>query len=130
MNRQFFRIFTVLLAAVSLTAQTTPVASHTFLGFTAEGTAAQKALESRFDAGLNPDNLRTWMKRLSARPQHLGSPYNKDNAEFIASLFRSWGYDTEIEQFDVLFPTPKSRLVEMTLPEKIHPETCGTRGRG
>lgn len=58
------------------------------------------------------------MKRLSARPHHLGSAYGKANAEFIAAQFKSWGFATEIERFDVLFPTPKTRLVEMTAPEK------------
>ena len=60
-----------------------------------------------------------WLKRLSARPHHLGSPYNKQNADFIASQFKSWGYDTKLEEFHVLFPTPKTRIVEMTAPEKF-----------
>jgi N-acetylated-alpha-linked acidic dipeptidase len=59
------------------------------------------------------------MKRLTARPHHLGSAYNKENADFIASQFRSWGYETKIEEFHVLFPTPKTRLVEMTAPERF-----------
>ena len=59
------------------------------------------------------------MKRLSARPHHVGSPYGKENADFIASQFKSWGFDTKIEQFDVLFPTPKTRILEMTAPEKF-----------
>ena len=46
------------------------------------------------------------MHRLAARPHHLGSPYGKDNAEFIAGLFRSWGYDVAITDYQVLFPTP------------------------
>src|SRR4029453_10030566 len=57
--------------------------------------------------------------RLSARPHHIGSPYGKENAEFIASQFRSWGFDTQIEEFSVLFPTPKSRLLELVSPEKF-----------
>src|SRR5207245_1121555 len=69
-----------------------------------------------FDASLNRENLRDWRKRLTARPHHLGSPYDKENAEFIASQLRSWGYETEIEEFEVLFPTPKLRLLEMTAP--------------
>jgi N-acetylated-alpha-linked acidic dipeptidase len=56
------------------------------------------------------------MRRLSARPHHLGSPYGKDNAEFIAAQFRSWGFDTRIEEFRVLFPTPRIRVVEMVAP--------------
>ncbi|MBA2494769.1 MAG: M28 family peptidase, partial [Acidobacteria bacterium] len=79
----------------------------------------QKTLEAKFDASLKKENLREWMKRLSARPHHVGSPYDKENAKFIASLFKSWGYDTNIEQFDVLFPTPKTRVLEMISSEKF-----------
>ena len=81
--------------------------------------AQEHALEVQFDAKLNRENLRAWMKRLSARPHHVGSPYGKENAEFIASLFRSWGYETAIERFDVLFPTPKTRVLELIAPERF-----------
>ncbi|MEP6703360.1 MAG: PA domain-containing protein, partial [Acidobacteriota bacterium] len=89
------------------------------LGFSAESARSEAALESRFDAALNPNNLRDWMKRISSRPHHLGSPHNKENADFIAAQFRSWGYDTKLEEFQVLFPTPKTRLVEMTAPARF-----------
>lgn len=87
-------------------------------GFTTAGAAQQRALEARFDAGLQSDHLREWMKRLSAHPHHIGSRYNHENAEFIASLFRQWGYQTEIERFDVLFPTPKRRMLELIAPAR------------
>jgi N-acetylated-alpha-linked acidic dipeptidase len=87
------------------------------LGFSSEGATKERALEAQFDSSLKRDELRDWMKRLSARPHHLGSAYDHDNALFIASLFRSWGYDTNIEEFRVLFPTPKRRLVELIAPE-------------
>src|SRR4051794_35785327 len=77
------------------------------LGFTRESAVQQRGLEARFDGLLKRDNLRQWMKRLTARPHHLGSAYDKDNAEFMAAQFRDWGYQTEIEEFQVLFPTPK-----------------------
>jgi N-acetylated-alpha-linked acidic dipeptidase len=96
--------------------QTAPNEDKPMLGFSREGAARQRALEARFDASLKRENLRDWMKRLTARPHHLGSAYDKANAEFIASQLRSWGYETEIEEFEVLFPTPKLRLVEMTAP--------------
>ncbi|MFP5246287.1 MAG: folate hydrolase, partial [Thermoanaerobaculia bacterium] len=73
--------------------------------------AKQHQLEQSFDAKLNRDNLRNWMQRMSARPHHVGSPYGKENAEFMAALFQSWGYETTIERFDVLFPTPTTRAV-------------------
>ena len=89
------------------------------LGFAPASVAAQRTLEAQFDAGVNRGNLRDWMKRLSARPHHVGSRFDKENAEFIASQFRSWGYETQIEEFEVLFPTPKSRLLEMTAPTRF-----------
>ena len=58
------------------------------------------------------------MQRLSARPHHVGSPYDKQNAEWILSQFKSWGLDAQIEQFDVLFPTPKERVLELTEPTR------------
>ena len=116
--REFARLLIVFVLSVSVFAQSaTP--ERPLMGFTAAGSEQQRALESRFDSSLKAENLRTWLKRLSARPHHVGSPYDKDNAQFIASLLRSWGYDTNIEEFQVLFPSPKSRLVEMTSPEKF-----------
>ncbi|HEY3055342.1 MAG TPA: PA domain-containing protein, partial [Thermoanaerobaculia bacterium] len=105
----------IFLIATTAFAQTK---DKPIFGFTSANAGKEQALEAQFDAQLNRDNLRDWMKRLSARPHHLGSPYDKDNAEFIASLFKSWGYDTAIEEFRVLFPTPKTRLVEMIAPER------------
>lgn len=89
------------------------------LGFSNERASEQRALEARFDGALNAANLRQWMQRLSAHPHHVGSPWGKENAEFMAGLFRSWGYQTQIEQFKVLFPTPKVRLLEMEAPVRF-----------
>ncbi|HEX8920322.1 MAG TPA: hypothetical protein VF766_02520, partial [Pyrinomonadaceae bacterium] len=108
-----------LLLSFALTLQAAPIDDKPLLGFTREGALRQREMETRFDSLLKKENLRDWMKRLAARPHHVGSAYGKENAEFIASQFRSWGYETEIEQFDVLFPTPKTRLLEMTAPEKF-----------
>jgi len=53
------------------------------------------------------------MQRLSAHPHNVGSPYDKDNAEWILAKFKEFGLDAHIESFNVLFPTPKERLVEL-----------------
>jgi len=103
-----------LLAAAVLSAASPD--DKAILGFSDSQAAEQRSLEERFDAQIRADNLRDWMKRLTARPHHVGSPYGKENAEFIAAQFKSWGYDTRIEEFKVLFPTPKSRLLEMVEP--------------
>ena len=89
------------------------------LGFTASRASTQQQLERTFDAALKAENLRAWLKQLAARPHHVGSPYGKANAEFMAGLFRSWGYDTAIEEYQVLFPTPTMRIVELVAPTKF-----------
>src|SRR5688500_14538495 len=116
-NTSMLRCLVVLSLVSALFGQST--SPPAMMGFTAEATRAQAALEARFDAALKADNLRDWLKRLSARPHHLGSAYNKENADFIAAQFRSWGYDTKLEEFHVLFPTPKTRIVQMTSPERF-----------
>ncbi len=72
--------------------------------------------DARFRAIPEAKNIGDYMKRMSARPHHLGSAYDKDNAEWILSKFKAWGWDARIETYDVLFPTPKERLVEMVAP--------------
>ncbi len=85
-------------------------------GFSADTARHQFALEKDFDAKLERQNLQQWLKHLSAKPHHVGSPGSRAVAEFIAAQFKSWGYETEIETFYPLFPTPKTRLLEMTAP--------------
>jgi N-acetylated-alpha-linked acidic dipeptidase len=79
----------------------------------------QTKLEAQFDAVLNPQNLDDWMKHMSSKPHHVGSPWSKQNAEFIAEKFESWGFETEIETFDVLMPFPIIRKLEMVGPNKV-----------
>src|SRR6266571_412209 len=116
--RRFHWALVIVLSVTLATAQNS-AQQRPLQGFDSQGADRQRALEKQFDSFLKKEEAREWMKRLSAKPHHLGSPYGKENAEFIAGLFRSWGYDTEIERFDVLFPTPKTRILEMTAPERF-----------
>src|SRR5258706_1677190 len=72
----------------------------------------------KFRAVPQQDRLGEYMRRLSARPHHVGSPYDKDNAEWILSKFKAWGLEARIETFNVLFLTPKERVVEMVAPTR------------
>jgi N-acetylated-alpha-linked acidic dipeptidase len=78
-----------------------------------------KAWDESFRALPQPANIKSYMQRMSARPHHVGSPYDKDNAEWILAKFKEWGWQAEIERFDVLFPTPKERRVELVEPVKF-----------
>src|SRR5579864_7817992 len=85
-------------------------------GFSADASTSERGWEARFKAIPSTDNLRQYMQRLSARPHHVGSPYDKENAEWILAKFQQWGLDAHIENFDVLFPSPKERAVELIEP--------------
>lgn len=101
-----------LAGGVAATADDPPL-----LGFSPAGSEEERRLEARFDAALDAAEIGGWIERLSARPHPVGSPWGRDNAEFLAGLFRSWGFTTEIEEFQVLFPTPTARHVELLGPE-------------
>jgi N-acetylated-alpha-linked acidic dipeptidase len=88
-------------------------------GFTHEGSIAERSWEAKFVAIPSPENQRDYMRLLSAHPHHVGSAYDKENAEWILSKFKEWGWDAHMETFDVLFPTPKERLVEMVEPTRF-----------
>src|ERR1700723_561753 len=88
-------------------------------GFFPQSVQTQRDLESRFRAMPDGARMKEAMRRLSARPHHVGSPYDKDNAEWILSQFKDWGFDAHIETFSVLFPTPKERVVELLEPTKF-----------
>ena len=85
-------------------------------GFTAQSSQVEREWETKFRAIPDPKRLRDMMQRLAARPHHVGSPYDKQNAESIRDQYASFGWDARIETFQVLFPTPKSRLVELVAP--------------
>ena len=108
-------VFSALLIVFSMSTSILD-AQDLIMGFPEEETDAQITLEAKFDALLNADNLDSWMKYLTAQPHHVGSPYDKKVVDFVAAKFEEWGYQVRIEKFDVLFPTPKLRLVEMLAP--------------
>jgi len=87
-------------------------------GAQAQNAPPDRSLEKQFDAHLSSADMRARLERLSAHPHHVGSPYDKENAEFILSQYKMWGFDARIEEFSALFPTPKTRLLEMISPVK------------
>jgi N-acetylated-alpha-linked acidic dipeptidase len=75
--------------------------------------------EQKFRELPDRDRIRENMRRLSARPHHVGSPYDKDNADWLVSELKSYGLDARIETFSALFPTPKLRSLELLGPNKF-----------
>ena len=120
------RSFVACVAMISTThltfaqsAQTVTPNISRLSGYSSQSSKTERDWETKLQAGIDPENLRQNMQRLSARPHHVGSPYDKENADWILSKFKEWGFDAHIETFQVLFPTPKERIVEMIEPTKF-----------
>ncbi|MFP6582914.1 MAG: transferrin receptor-like dimerization domain-containing protein [Candidatus Hydrogenedentota bacterium] len=95
------------------------------------GSESHSQLEEEYSSKLNADNLREWMQQMTTRPHHLGAAKTEENALFLAEQFRSWGYETAIETYYVLFPTPVTRSLTLNKPirysaslsEEVHDES-------
>ena len=87
-------------------------------GYPQPAAAAEIQWEKKFRDIPQPDRMRENMRRLTARPHHVGSPYDKDNAEWILAQLKSYGLDAKIETFDTLFPTPLERSLDVIEPIK------------
>ncbi len=88
------------------------------LGFTAQGTAAQRVLEAQYDTELDADNLRDRMEYIVSKPIYAGSPHNKETGEWMVEQFRSWGFEADLAEYHVLFPTPRIRELELLAPTR------------
>ena len=111
------RVFVLILASTAMlvfsinrfSSADEPILS----GFSADTSRAERQWEEKFKAIPNPQLMRDYMQRLSARPHNVGAPYDQDNAEWLLAKFKEFGLDAHIETFEVLFPTPKERAVEL-----------------
>ncbi len=96
-----------------------PAGGDEMEGFSAHGAAVEKQLEQRFDSDLSAADMREWMQKLAAAPNQVGSAHDKANAEFILQKFRDWGWDASLEEFSVLYPTPREEVLELVAPTHV-----------
>ena len=87
-------------------------------GFTSEHVGPEREREKRLQSLPSPENLRDYMKTITAEPHHAGSAGSRKVAEYILAKFKSWGLNANIEQFEALMPYPTERVVELVEPEK------------
>src|SRR6476660_8949337 len=102
-----------LLFSCSYALAFTVSAQKNLIGFTASNSDKQVEWEKTFDAQIQAKDLDAWMKFLTSHPHHVGSPQGKANATYMVNLFQQWGYQAELATYTVLFPTPKTRLLEL-----------------
>lgn len=89
------------------------------LGFTTDSTKVEQEWEEKFKKLPQPQRIHANMVQLAGHPHHVGSEAQRKNAEWVLARYKEWGWDAHIERFDVLFPTPKTRLLEMVGPTRF-----------
>ena len=106
-----------LALAATLFAQTAPTpqtpASPALLGFAPSSVAGEQQWEAKFQAMPEPAKIKENMHVLAAHPHNVGSAADRQDAEWLLAQYKSWGWDAHIEQFDVLYPTPLERVLEI-----------------
>jgi N-acetylated-alpha-linked acidic dipeptidase len=112
--RRIIPFAALVLATMTLLAQQESVPS--LPGFSPQNAQSEQQWERKFRAIPSTDNLREYMKLLSAHPHHVGSPYDQQDGDWLAAKFKEWGWDVRVETFQVLFPTPAERIVELVEP--------------
>ncbi len=116
MMHRFVRAVTLPAVLLLLVPAAAPQDDPPLRGFTTAHARIEREWEAKFRAIPEPARMREAMRRLTLRPHHLGSPYGKENAEWLRTQFASYGFSAAIERFDVLFPTPVTRVLELVSP--------------
>lgn len=83
-------------------------------GFSAADSVTERSWETKFQAIPDAKRIRDNMHLLAAHPHNVGSAAQRADADWLVKQYQSWGWEAKIEQFDVLYPTPKTRVLELT----------------
>ncbi|HEX4769798.1 MAG TPA: transferrin receptor-like dimerization domain-containing protein [Bryobacteraceae bacterium] len=92
------------------------------LGFSSASAPTERDWERRFRDIPDPKRIHANMLQLAGHPHNVGSEAQRRNAEWLVARYKEWGWDTHIERFDVLYPTPKTRVLELLGPTPFKPK--------
>ena len=114
--RLFLSVFLVPLVFTISLLGSLALANGQLLGFDETTSTVQHELETVFDSHIDRTEMDEWLREFSSEAHHVGSPKGKKNADALAALFRSWNYAVEIAEYQILFPEPLTRELELLYP--------------
>ncbi len=100
----------VALAPAPIPAQDGPI------GFAPASKAAQAKGEAHALAVPTPDAARAWLRTLTEEPHVAGTPADHKTALDLRDKLASWGWETEIVEYEVLLNYPGQVNCEITRP--------------
>ncbi len=111
------RILLFLLVAMYSHVQSQTTGTKAFYDYPG---AEELRREISFDSLISRENIGLTIRELSSEPHHVGSAGSRRTAEKIAQRFRDYGFDTRMDIYQVLFPEPRVRILEMISPQSYH----------
>ena len=113
MKKQFFKKIRIAFCVGILCISHNKIcAQGTMIGF--KNVDKQNKIEKDFDAQLNATRVGQNIKLLSSVPHHVGSVGGKFVADQIVKIFKDAGWDTKTETYQLMFPMPITRVLEMS----------------
>jgi N-acetylated-alpha-linked acidic dipeptidase len=114
MQKGFYLLLMVMMNTISWAQQTR------LSGFNDSSAAEELKNEKSFDSLISRENIGATIRDLSSVPHNLGSAGSKEVADKIEKKFRDYGFDVHKDVYQVLFPEPKVRILEMISPQSYH----------
>ena len=88
------------------------------IGFAPGSRPAQTKAEIHALAVPTPDAARVWLRALTEEPHVAGTPADRKTAEDVRDKLKSWGWQTEIVEYDVLINYPTHVECEIVRPDR------------
>lgn len=86
-------------------------------GFSADRTAAQRALEQKLQSIPGPESAERHLRTITAEPHMAGTEGSRRVAEYMRDQLRSFGFEAELVQYKVWLNQPKEVKLELVAPE-------------
>lgn len=86
------------------------------LGFSPTGAGRMEAASRRIVEAVEPAKLSECLKEVTAAPHVAGTPADFRTAEQVHRRFLLFGWESRIEEYEVLLPYPEEVAVEMVRP--------------
>jgi N-acetylated-alpha-linked acidic dipeptidase len=76
----------------------------------------EKSLEQQFLAVPDPKQIEEYMRVLTLEPHIAGTPQDKKTADYVAGLFRQWGFETTVVPYRIWMNLPAEVSIDLVAP--------------
>ena len=103
--------------------------ARTLLGYSAPASAAELALEQRFQAGVTADSMSALHRPLTERPHPAGSEGTRQVVAYLQKTLAGFGLDVQTHEYQVLLDRPRKVEIALTAPTRRVLERAGAGDR-